>query len=50
MTGQRALYANAIYAVGVEGMGEQDGQALLRDVYTMASVPEYQCRVSKIAL
>jgi len=45
ITGQRVLYANAIYTVGLEGMPEEDAAPLLRELYSLPGVPEYQCRL-----
>lgn len=44
VTGRRSLYVNAIFTTGIEGMSEDESDALLQELYAQADVPEYQCR------
>ena len=36
LSGKKALYANPAFTVGIEGMSDQDGKALLNDLYAHA--------------
>ncbi|MCB2073597.1 MAG: TauD/TfdA family dioxygenase [Novosphingobium sp.] len=44
VTGARALYANSTWALGIEGMDEEKGQALIDRLSAEFTRPEYQMR------
>ena len=41
MTGRKAIYVNAICCSGVDGMTDEDGAALLDEVYEWLDRPEF---------
>ena len=43
-TGTESLFANADWCESIVGIGEEEGQALLQELYSFARIPEYQCR------
>jgi taurine dioxygenase len=43
-TGEKCLYVNAIFTSHIEGMDAQESEALLSELVTEASHPEYQVR------
>jgi taurine dioxygenase len=43
-TGRKALYVNAAFTQHIVGMDEDESDALLKQLYAQARVPEYQCR------
>ena len=43
-TKRKALYVNAGFTQYIVGMERDESDALLRHLYTQASIPEYQCR------
>jgi taurine dioxygenase len=43
-TGERSLYANAVFTSHILGMDREESDALLARLFLEASVPEYQCR------
>ena len=44
-TGRPALYANAVYTTGVEGMDPDEGRALLARLTAHATHPNFTCRL-----
>jgi len=44
-TGRPALYANAVYTTGIEGMDPDDGRALLARLTAHATHPNFTCRL-----
>ena len=44
VTGVESLFANADWCTEIKGMGSEEGDAVLREIYALASIPEYQCR------
>ncbi len=44
-TGRPALYANAVYTTGIEGMDPDEGRALLARLTTHATHPNFTCRL-----
>jgi len=44
LTGQKALYLDSTTTVGIEGMGDAAGSALLDEIYAFATQPEFVYR------
>ncbi len=44
VTGEKAIYVNAVFTSHIVGMEREEGDRLLRRLYREAAVPEYQCR------
>jgi len=45
VTGQKALFVNSQFTLGIEGMTERESQVLLDFLYQQAQAPEYQFRL-----
>ena len=43
-TGQAALFVNPIYTRGIEGLPEEEGRALLQELFAYATRPDFTCR------
>jgi taurine dioxygenase len=43
-TGRKSLYVNAVFTLGIEDLGEEESNALLRRLCATATRIEYQCR------
>lgn len=43
-TGERALYVNRSFTRSIKGLSEKESDWLLDHLYSLASIPEYQCR------
>ena len=43
-TGRKGIYVNRAFTQTIEGMEAAEADALLRELYRQAAVPEYQCR------
>ncbi len=43
-TGRKSLYVNIAFTQQIDGMAADESAALLRFLYSRASIPEYQCR------
>ena len=43
-TGRRALYVNAAFTQSIVGLEPDESAALLKHLYTQATIPEHQCR------
>jgi len=44
ITGRRTLFVNRNYTVGIDGMAEEEGKAILEFLYTHSSRNEFTCR------
>ena len=44
ITGRKSIYVNALFTVGIAGMGDSQAQPLLTKLFATATRPEYQCR------
>ena len=44
ITGEKSIYVNRLFTVGIEGMADAEAQPLLDKLFASASQPEYQCR------
>ena len=44
VTGEKSIYVNRLFTVGIEGMTDAEAQPLLNKLFATASHPEYQCR------
>lgn len=44
ITGRRSLFVNVLFTTGLVGVGEEEGQAVLRFLYEHATREEYTCR------
>jgi taurine dioxygenase len=44
-SGRRCIYVNAIFTSHIEGVPEEESDALLARLYATAQTPEYQCRL-----
>jgi taurine dioxygenase len=45
VSGQKILYVNANFTVGIKGMAESESRPLLERLYRQASIPDYQVRL-----
>ena len=43
-TGRKALYVNAAFTQSIVGLDKASSDALLKQLYAQAAIPEYQCR------
>jgi taurine dioxygenase len=43
-TGHKSIYVNAVFTLGIEGMQEEESNAILRKLCATATRLEYQCR------
>ena len=44
ITGEKSIFVNRLFTVGIEGMADAEAQPLLDKLFASASQPEYQCR------
>jgi taurine dioxygenase len=45
VSGEKAIYVNRNFTVGIKDMGESESRELLERLYRLASIPDYQARL-----
>ncbi len=45
LSGRKTLYVNPVFTTSIEGLGQEESDALLAFLYTHCQKPEFQCRV-----
>jgi taurine dioxygenase len=44
LSGEKSIYVNKLFTVGIEGMADDQAQPLLEKLFATAAQPEHQCR------